>query len=53
MAYRIKADNPKGLPYDLSFDDAQQAVRQIAHLEARGAKNITLNGKRMLAAGEE
>lgn len=53
MAVRIQADNPKGLPYDLSFDDPKQAARQIKHLEARGATNITINGKRMLAAGEE
>lgn len=51
--YRIQADNPKGLNYDLSFDTAEQAARQIKHIEARGAKNITVNGRRMLAAGEE
>jgi len=41
--FRIKAHNPFGLDYDLTFDDKGQAARQLAHLAARGAENITLN----------
>lgn len=42
--YRIKADNPKGMKYDLTFETREQAVRQLAHIVARGAYNITVNG---------
>ena len=44
MDFHIKADNPKGLDYDLLFhsaDKAQQTVKRIAFL---GGVNITVNG---------
>ncbi|UVG35093.1 hypothetical protein SEA_CECE_344 [Microbacterium phage Cece] len=43
--FSIKADNPKGLAYDLVYQDRQLASNALRTLVARGAENITLNGK--------
>lgn len=41
----IKADNPKGLAYDLVYQDRQLASNALRTLVARGACNIVVNGK--------
>lgn len=43
--YHIKADNPVGMKYDLHLDTSVGAAKQLAHIIARGAFNITINGK--------
>ncbi len=45
--FAIKADNPKGLNYDLLYESAELAGNAIRTIIARGGKNITVNGHKV------